>query len=162
MHKRIAKSAHYLPRKGSYSTVPYRNGRVEILPPNAQIALYDIAVQISDGEDRLLELRENKKSLEKEIFTLSRVDQLRDKHGSLGSEDKRISKIKKAIDEIETKMRRLRRQLGELNSIISDGPKISFENVFMRLAQIELPTDTFDLLAFKTKRIMDRARQKKS
>ena len=39
MYKRTGESAHYLPRRGSYSTVPHRNGRVDVLPPEMQQAI---------------------------------------------------------------------------------------------------------------------------
>lgn len=157
MYEKTAKSAHYLPRKGSYSTVPHRNGRVDILPPDAQLPLYSIAVQISDGEEQVGALRERKKACEAELHALGRIDLLRDKVGSRGSEKPNIQRLRNEISRLEESMRAKRRWINELKAILSNGQKVSFEDVFVRLARVELPQDIYQAIESKARLIVSRA-----
>jgi len=51
MYKRTVSSAHFIARTGSHSTKGHRNGRVDVLPPNAIVPDYtqiecDIAAEV--------------------------------------------------------------------------------------------------------------------
>lgn len=159
MYKKTGQSSHYLPRKGSYSTVPHRNGRVDVLPPSARAPLFDIAVQITDANGRLEELRRERDSIKGQLHSLGRVDQLRQKLGSQGSELERSAKLQREIARLESEMKTLRRRSNELKSIVAGGASVSLEGVFMRLARVELPDNQFDILERKAREIVRRAKQ---
>lgn len=159
IYSKTAKSAHYLPRTGSYSTVPHRNGRVDVLPPSAKVELYDAATQISDLSARLDALRLEREHLAARVFSLARVDKWRDRVGSRGSEGQKLATLTAEGDRIDAERRAIRKRIGALKSLLGGGPSPKLETVFLRLAEAELPGDVFAELHARAAAIVARARR---
>lgn len=159
MYKRTGNLTHYLPRKGSYSTHPRRNGRVDVLPPGARTPLYDIATQISTANEQVEALRKRRDGAKEKLHSLSRVDQLRAKVGSSGSEASRVRQLEDEIAQLDAEMRRIRRRSNELKAIVAGGPDLRFEVIFTRLARAELPDDLYDAISAQAHAIIKRARE---
>jgi hypothetical protein len=159
MYKRTGNLTHYLPRKGSYSTHPHRNGRVDVLPPSAKTPFYDIATQISTANAMVESLRQQKVAAEKKLHEFSRVDQLRAHVGSRGSEANKIRQLQDECARLDDEMRKVRRRTNELKAILAGGRDLRFEVVFLRLARAELPDDLYARLENQANDIIRRARE---
>lgn len=146
MYSKTAKSAHYLPRTGSYSTVPFRNGRVDVLPPNAQMQLYGIAQQIADGEVRISTLTKEKEKAEAELHSATGFDRLRAKHMSDYRPADGAHKARIRVTQIDAEIKAEKARLSELRAIASGSRKFSVESLFMKLAEAELPHDVYESL----------------
>lgn len=138
--------------------MPHRNGRVDVLPPDAKTQTYDIAIQIEDAASRLKDLRAAKDAAEAQIIALSRFDQLRARVGSRGSEGAKLTKLKRDAQSIEQEMKRVRKRAGELRALIAGGAAITLETAFIRIAREELPEDLFMALFTKAELIATKAR----
>lgn len=154
VYGKTTKSTHYLPRKGSYSTVPKRNGLVDVLPPSARVPLYDIGAQIVDATERLQALRAVRDAAKEQILSLSRFDQLRGRVGSRGSECDTIKRLQAEVAHAEEQMTCARKRAGELRAIVSGGSGVTFESVFVRLARAELPDYLYRALEQKASHIV--------
>ena len=154
MYKKTTNTAHFLPRTGSYSTHPHRNGRVDVLPPNAKMHLYDIATQINDAQERVVTLKNERDALLNEIHFLRNVDKLKDKVGSGGKEEGRISDLHQRCDQLDNEIGQTRRKINELKSFVSGGGRMTYPEIFCRLARFELPGDVFEVLSSKAGAIL--------
>jgi hypothetical protein len=164
MYSRTSKSAHYLPRTGSYSTVPHRNGRVDVLPPGATEALYGVAGQIEDGRKRLESLRAEKAALKDELADLRPKDALRLKWVTSDREARpspRIGEIDARVSEIEAEAKRLRTHVAGLTQLLSSGQRVTIEDAFYRIAKAELPEDVWRRIQVIAESIVSRARSPK-
>lgn len=149
MYSRTAKARHYLPRTGSYSTVPHRNGRVDVLPPQARDALYSIASQIDAGQSRLQELRAEKAAIQLDLDELRHLDAMRLKVATTErnrAPNPRIASLEARIRELDSEAKRIRAHVAQLNRLASGGQKMSVEVAFYNVARAELPQDTWEKL----------------
>lgn len=158
MYKKTSNQTHFLPRRGSFSTHPQRNGRVDVLPPDAKMHLYDVALQIADGERRIESLRHDREEKQNRVHSLRGVDRLRGKMGSPGSESSQINKLLEECGRIDNEIKRSRSHINQLKRFVSGRKDMSYGDVFMRLAELELPHDIYEALSQRAHQIMDRVR----
>lgn len=157
MYKKTSESTHYLPRRGSYSTVPHRNGRVDVLPPEAGMPLYDTATQLVDANNRLEQLRKEQEDIQRQIYSLGRIDKLRSNLGSSGSEKTTIAVLSAEEKRIDHERQKVKKKIRELKSLLGGQNTVSIEQVFMRLSESELPPDVFATLKSKAYSIFSKA-----
>lgn len=160
MLKRTWNQPHFLKRAASHSTKGSRSGRVDVLPPNAKMHLYDIAAQIADGNDRLENLSAEKHALEAEFHKLSRIDAVRMKHEPNPSKflpSPECGELRRRIAAVDSLIAATRKHVGELKSVIGDGQKVSLETTFVRLAKEQLPHDVYETLAKQSALISGKA-----
>ena len=153
MYKQTSNSSHFLPRKGSYSTHPQRNGRVDVLPPNAGMQIYDVATQINDAQERIKILKAEREALLNEIYFLRDVDKIRDRVGSSGKEEKRIAVLHQRCNHLENEIGQTRRKINERKAFVAGGGRLTYLEIFCRLASLELPHSVFELLSTRAKSI---------
>ena len=168
MYGKTSKSAHYLPRTGSYSTVPHRNGRVDVLPPGAS----DLTIEdYEERRERLKKLLAAEQVKMAELNALSASNQMRDLHRDYSV---RVSHAKAhrsgfvyparelekhwgEKDVCKKQIRDLQRQLTDLNNAFVPGPRdifrakkasrqeitAHFNAQFVRIAEQVLTSDVF-------------------
>lgn len=153
MYKKTYQSRHYLPREGSYSTHPKRNGRVDVLPVGAQEALYDTATQIEDGEYRLQMLKIERDSLAEKLQFSRGVHRLQAKH--VGAADsKSASAIHVRLQEVDQEIGQVRKHVGGLRSLLKGGGAATFDEAFVRVARAELAAEVYEALTLKAHRVL--------
>jgi len=158
MYRKTAKSTHYLPRKGSYSTVPHRNGRVDVLPPEAEEPLYDVANQIEDGRSRIEILTEQKQSLTEELRLLDGVHGLQLRHSRDIGESRKAIRLRADISAINETLKNTRKHIGQLVALTGSSKQTTFESAFVQIAKVELAVDTFEKISRKAVAITRRIR----
>lgn len=155
MYKKTGTSTHYLPRKGSYSTHPKRNGRVDVLPPEASEALYDCARQIADAHARIDQLRQEREKLTDRGHGLRRVDDLRSRFSSTEKAPLPIrADIDARIKTIDEELAALRKHAGSLKALLAGGGVATFEDAFHRIASAELSHGVYETLAKKARMVL--------
>lgn len=160
MYGKTGKSSHYLPRKGSYSTVPHRNGRVDVLPPSATIALYDIAPQIDlllaqqAALDQQLELLRAELTADGKRFHAARLAAGPGKYmkrpQTLVDADAKYQKLKLNRSDIIERVRVLRGLISGQAREKREARGLRFERTFHDLAKCSLPEDVYQSLRDKT------------
>jgi hypothetical protein len=163
MYKKTAKSSHYIPRTGSYSTVPHRNGRVDVLPPSARQSLHGIADQIADGKERIRVLRAEKLQLENELTDLERKDALRLRwhtNEKFRERNPEIEMKRRRIDEIRSEIRKLNVHVSDLNALVSSDRVLSIEGAFFAVARARLDHSVWIELKAMAEDIVARAGRK--
>lgn len=162
IYKQTSEATHFLPRKASHSTKGSRNGRVDVLPPGAEEALWDVASQIADGEARLETLRATRDVAESELHRLSKIDQWRGKasRGDRLNERSRIATLEATLRAIEGNFRATRKQVASLKALLGSSAAVSFEGAFVALAKIELHSDVYLVLADKARALVARSARK--
>lgn len=155
MYKKTGKSHHYLPRKGSYSTHPKRNGAVDVLPPEAREPLYDAASQIEDGERRLHELNNQRDALVEKLALSKGIERLQQKHAARtdGPAD-----FHNRLASIDQEIATLRKHVGALRALLRGSGVATLDQAFMKIAAAELAEDVYKNLAAKAQRILNAAR----
>jgi hypothetical protein len=155
MYSKTAKSAHFLPRKGSYSTHPHRNGRVDVLPPGATDQLYDCASQIVDATAQLDRLRITRDDISQRAHAATRFDALRRR---LCTEAVAPSTVRDGIDrqlrQVEEEMAALRRHIGSLKHLLAGGGVKTFDEAFARVAKAELSASVYESVAAKAQLVL--------
>lgn len=160
MFKRTWNQPHFLKRTASHSTKGSRSGRVDVLPPQAKMHLYDIAHQIADGNERIEGMTEERHALDAQLHKVSRVDAVRAKHAT----DLQGIKPSPEIEELRGRLAALdgliastRKHVNGLKALIGDGQRVSFETAFMRLAKEQLPHDVYESLSTQATLISSKA-----
>lgn len=163
MYRKTAKSSHYLPRTGNYSTVPKRNGRVDVLPPEAEEQVFgnlkerrEILIQkVKSAQLKLTELNAEKSGRLKSGFDewARRVHQFHNYGGLYPAKpaaildwEARYSKAKAVAARYQADLRDLER-IGNLREI----RKQSFAELFVVVAVTMLDSRTFERLKLETK-----------
>jgi hypothetical protein len=159
VYKKTGQSAHYLPRIGSYSTVPHRNGRVDVLPPGAEMPLYDVGAQLTDALAEIEQARARRELLEARRFDLVRFDDLRSKLGSRGTEKDELSRIDAELSAIDASLKSLRLRASKLRRLLSGDERLSVESIFFRLAEHQLPHDVYSRLVAQAQSIFGRTKR---
>lgn len=159
MFKKTWNSPHFIARTASHSTKGKRNGRVDVLPPQARTPLYDIATQISNANAHIESLRQQRTAAKEKLHSLARFDQLRNRVGSRGSESNKIRQLEDECKYLDEEIRKHCRRANELKAVLAGGPDLRFEVVFLRLARIELPDDLYTRLENQANDIIRRARE---
>jgi phage I-like protein len=158
--KRTWNQPHFLKRTASHSTKGSRSGRVDVLPPSAQMHLYDIAHQIADGNDRIERMAEERADLDAQFHKLSRLDAVRAKHATdlrTFAPSPEIEELRGRIAALDGLIASTRKHVGSLKSVIGDGQKVSFETAFVRMAKEQLPHDVYETLATQAALICGKA-----
>lgn len=158
VYRKTAKASHYLPRTGSYSTVPHRNGRVDVLPPDAGMPLYDAATQLAEAINRLEQIHKELEDVRRLKHSLGRIDKLRSRVGSDGSESRRVAELDAESARLDREGQLVKRRIGQLKSLLGGSKGASVEELFYRLAEHELPAEVFAVLVSKARSIYDKAR----
>jgi len=140
MYSKTSKTAHYLPRTGSYSTVPHRNGRVDVLPPSARES--EIAHQELRSQVNAL-----KQELEKNRVRLTEINaslaETMDWSSYARAESERAN-LAKRIHAIEMNLR-------DLGEIVQQSSQLVFANAFVKVARARLSQPAYDELAREAK-----------
>ena len=127
MYSKTAKSSHYLPRVGSYSTVPHRNGRVDVLPPEAR-----------DAELTYLDCKEQIETLVAE--QLKCEARAKDLHRQLAiSQPKELfHRLAKAQQDVGKRLQSLQQNMRELRQLGRAACDHAFAVVFFHVAKMRL------------------------
>lgn len=157
MHKKTIVSAHFLPRTGSYSTHPKRNGAVDVLPPHAREALYDISAQVDAGEARVRDLVIKKDHLFDKLQFRRRVQGLQQKHsGNMDASEAQTLHLQ--IQAVDQEIGQLRRYINSLRALLKGAGVSTLEQAFTRIAEAELSPDVYGKILDKARRILAAAK----
>jgi hypothetical protein len=159
MYSRTSKNHHFLPRRGSYSTHPQKNGRVDVLPPDARESIYAAAEQLAALDERLNLLNIKKDDLHESLHRAQRLQQLQDKLTGSSSQNT-ISGIRREVEIIEIDIRRVKESRSRLLEVISPSKKVTLETAFYNLARVELSEEVFQRLSIEASRIVARSGSK--
>lgn len=164
MYRKTTNLTHFLPRKASYSTHPQRNGRVDVLPPNAVDQLYDCATQILNATTQLDRLRIVRDDICQRSHAATRIDALRAKLCTSGSFQPSPvrSDIDKQLRQVDEEMALLRRHIGSLKHLLAGGGVKTFDEAFERVARAELAESVYKSIAAKAQLVLAAARGGKS
>ena len=164
MYSKTAKSTHYLPRTGSYSTVPKRNGRVDVLPPEAEEQLFG---ELKDRRGRLIE------KVKAAQLTLSKLHAENSAGSNLRKSWNEWSRKVQAFHDIggmypakppaildwETRRKRAVETVRKYEADLSTLEKVgmprkirrqSFLELFVAVAEVMLDSNTFERIKFET------------
>lgn len=159
MYKKTAKSAHFLPRKGSYSTHPHRNGRVDVLPPSAVEPLYDCAAQIADATRQLDQLAMKRDTISQSAHGTARLLALSHKLCTHAPRQSTATyDFDRELRQVDEQMAALRRHIGSLKHLLAGGSVKTFEEAFHRVALAELSAYVYEELTAKARVILDATR----
>lgn len=158
MYKKTYTSQHFIPRTASFSTHPKRNGRVDVLPPDAAEALYDAAQQIEDGERRLQFLKVERESAVEKSSLARGVQRLQSKHGNDPQKSSSLDSRLRAIDE---EVATVRKHISALRALLRGGGVNTFDEAFVRVARAELAQDVFETISAKAHRVLAAAKSTK-
>lgn len=166
MYQRTAKSSHYLPRTGSYSTVPKRNGLVEVLPPGASLETFDdFKEQCQRIVDRIEDLKREKDLVGAELnaenkrksayFHANKRLLLHRSKGIMETLTRRKNSIQETLNELNSSLSNLRRACKEKG--VGEKPRIDwtlrFESEFVNMSRAMLPPDVFEKIFDATKEL---------
>jgi hypothetical protein len=156
MYGKTAKTAHYLPRTGSYSTVPHRNGRVDVLPPGASLPTFDdFQEQLKIAEARFAELIRQRDLISAEIsaegkrwnakwLAESKKRYIKPSENPLPALQERKKEICFELDRINATKSDIKRMIARLQAPARQKAAMHFANVFVDTARLMLPKDVFD------------------
>lgn len=149
MYGKTGKSAHYLPRTGSYSTVPHRNGRVDVLPADSKEALFDPMDTLRQLQKRFSELRQERDALTAEIEPLARMDELKYRHMTDRGQIRPNPKIAPLVarrKEVKAELKKIDSRIQDIEQTFKAGEQRSFENAFVQVAKLRLSPDVWRVI----------------
>ncbi len=166
MYSKTAKTAHYLPRTGSYSTVPHRNGRVDVLPPGASLETFDdFKEQLQRVISRIEQLKEKRDLLSAElnaegkrqyaIFQSARS--ARPASNALWNSRKAVERLTAEKKAVQEELDGLNREMSNLKRVmrlrfeqpLRQERAVQFAHEFVILAKAMLPPDVFERISAK-------------
>lgn len=162
MYKKTAASHHFIPRLGSYSTRPHRNGRVDVLPPQAVESLWDVADQIAMLEARLASLQEQRCDLQLALHRADRLAQMQARlSGAAVQPNPHEAQLKMEFERIERQLIVTRVSLTDLNTALNPRSKqLTTDAAFVIVARLELDHDIYQSIAQKAERLIARTGHK--
>ena len=127
MYGKTSKTAHYLPRTGSYSTVPHRNGRVDVLPPEAR-----------DAELTYLECKEQIDTLiAEQLKCEARAKDLR-KQLEISQPKELFHRLSKAQQDVGKRLQSLQANMREVRQLGRAACDHAFAVVYFHVAKMRL------------------------
>jgi len=162
VYKKTVKGHHFIPRTGSYSTHPHRNGRVDVLPPDAVESLWDVADQIAGLEERLETLHQHKRELQLATHHAARLTQMQAKvTGGAMQTNPREVELRRDCEATERQIFLTRYNLNELKHALNPRDrKLTSDAAFVVVARLVLDHDVFQSIEQKAERLIARTGRK--
>lgn len=162
MYGKTGKSAHYLPRTGSYSTVPKRNGHVAVLPVSAKEPLFAdlkgrkarLSIDLADARKNLQAAKRARRELEPAFQEWSIYSQRAKQAGKALTRPLSLSNAIEAVEDAGRKVAAIESEISKINRVAN--PKrfkhLAWAEIFVDVARLMLDEAAFERIKAETQK----------